>query len=274
MEHILLESSRDGAIVTLTLNRPAVRNAFNSTTITELQRAFLKLGQDPRVRFVVLTGAGQMFCGGADINWMRASRDFTLDKNRRDAAAMAAMYRTLARLPKVTLARVNGPCYGGGVGLVAACDLAIAVDTASFAFSEVNLGIIPAVIAPHVMAKLGYARTLEYFLRGTPLDARKALEYGLLSEVVTSEGLDEAVAQQLRELRTSAPTACTEVKALLRQLPWTPPDRVDDLTVGIISRLRSGPEGQEGLSAFIEKRKPQWALAGEEDDPAPAPEGS
>ncbi len=272
MDHILLETSPDGTIATLTLNRPAVRNAFNSTTITELQRAFLDLGQDPEVRFVVITGAGKMFCGGADINWMRASRDFTLDKNRRDAAAMATMYRTLARLPKITLARVNGPCYGGGVGLVAACDLAIAVDSASFAFSEVNLGIIPAVIAPHVMAKLGYARTLEYFLRGTPLNAHKALEYGLLTKVVESDGLDEAIAGQLKELRTSAPLACTEVKALLRQLPWTPPERVDDLTVGIISRLRSGPEGQEGLSAFIEKRKPEWARI--EEAGSQAPEGS
>lgn len=259
MDHTLLETSPDGTIATVTLNRPAVRNAFNSTTITELQRTFFNLEQDQQVRFVVITGMGPMFCGGADINWMRASRDFTLDKNRRDAAAMASMYRTLTRLPQVTLARVNGPCYGGGVGLVAACDLAIAVQSASFAFPEVNLGIIPAVIAPHVMAKLGYGRTLEYFLKGTPLDAQTAMEYGLLTKVVPVEDLDKAIADQLDKLRSSAPLASTEVKALLRQLPLTPPERVDDLTVGIIARLRSGPEGQEGLSAFIEKRKPDWA---------------
>ncbi len=264
MEHIRQDLSDDGSIATVTLNRPAVRNAFNSTTITELLRIFRELGRDPKVRFVVITGSGSVFCGGADVHWMRASRDFTLDANRRDAAALASMFRSLAHMPKVTLARVNGPCYGGGVGLVAACDIAIASNTVRFAFSEVKLGIIPAVISPHVMKKLGYGRTLEFFLKGTPIDARQAYDCGLISRVVEPGELDKAIQDELGQLRTSAPGACTEVKNLLRQLPKTPFERVDEMTVGFITRIRSGSEGQEGLSAFLEKRKPNWVKTPDE----------
>lgn len=265
MDHLLLETSTDGAVATVTLNRPSLRNAFNSTTVAELQQTFRRLAKDPRVRVVVLTGSGEAFCGGADLNWMRAGKDFTLDRNRTEAAAMASMFHALARLPKVTLARVNGSCYGGGVGLVAACDLAITVDTAHFAFSEVKLGLIPAVIAPHVLAKLGYGRTLELFLTGAPFNAPEALNYGLVTRVVEAEQLDGAVAEQLKQLRGSAPRACAEIKSLLRRLPWTSYQRVDDLTASLIARLRSEAEGQEGLTAFLEKRPPAWALP-------PAPE--
>lgn len=261
----MLERSPDGCVATVTLNRPNLRNAFNSHTISELQQTWRELGEDPKVRFVVITGSGTAFCGGADINWMRASRDFTLDENRRDAAAMAAMFHNLARLPKVTIARVNGPCFGGGVGLVAACDIAIASTAAKFSFSEVKLGIIPAVISPHVMAKLGYGCALNLFLKGNVFDAHEALEHRLVHQVVEPEELEEAVARELEQLRSSAPQACAEIKALLRRLPWTPYERVDALTVGIIARLRSGAEGQEGLAAFCEKRKPAWALPPEDE---------
>jgi methylglutaconyl-CoA hydratase len=262
MWHTLAVTMADG-VATVELNRPEAHNAFDATLIAELTAAFAALGADEAVRAIVLTGAGRSFSAGADLPTMRRSLDLTAEENQADAERLAALFETIDACPRPTIARVNGAAYGGGVGLIAACDVAIATEGATFAFTEVRLGIAPAVIAPYVLRRIGEGHTRALFLTAARFDARRAREIGLVQRVVVTDDLDTAVAEQVALIRAAAPGAIAATKGLIRQLRGLDATEACGATSALIARLRTGAEGQEGLRAFLEKRPPAWADTGE-----------
>ncbi|HEU5278537.1 MAG TPA: enoyl-CoA hydratase-related protein [Gaiellaceae bacterium] len=241
-----LRIERDGGVLRITLAKPERRNAFDAELIAELTEAFSDVGD---ARAVVLAGEGQSFCAGADIEWQRSAVDLSLEENAEDALRLYRMCETIDRCPAPVVARVHGYALGGGSGLVACTDVPIAAPDAIFGFSEVKLGIIPAVISPFVLPKIG-AHARRWFLTGERFDAQTALRIGLVEEV--AEDLDAAVDRVLSELLSGGPEAVREAKRLLRERP------VGRETAQIAARLRSGEEGQEGLRAFLERREPGW----------------
>jgi methylglutaconyl-CoA hydratase len=253
-----LRVARRGGVATVTLDRPDVHNAFNAALIAELTRCFAALGAEPGVRAIVLTGAGQSFSAGADLTWMRQSLDLSAEENVADAERLAAMFETIDRCPRPVVARVNGAAFGGGVGLVAVCDIAVAAEGARFAFSETKLGIAPAVIAPFVVRKIGLSHARALFLTGARFDVARTREIGLVHDVVPADRLDAAVDEQLALLLSSGPEAVGAVKDLLAELPSLDPAAARRATTELIARLRTGAEGQEGIHAFLEKRKAAW----------------
>jgi methylglutaconyl-CoA hydratase len=260
MEPSLLSVRRAGAIAHVELGRPAVRNAFNAPLIAELHRAFDDLAAEPSVRAVVLSGAGTTFCGGADITWMRASLDLAREENLEDARAMSRMFRAIDRFPKPVVGRIQGAALGGGAGLVAVCDVAIASATTRFGFTETKLGILPAVISPFVLAKIGLSHARALALTGERFDARRALAIGLVHEVVAEESdLDAAVARVTDEILTASPSAIAATKALFARVRESTYDNSLDITAAAIATQRTSPEGQDGLRAFLEKRPAAWA---------------
>jgi methylglutaconyl-CoA hydratase len=260
MEASLLVVRRDGPVAYVVLNRPEVRNAFNAELIAQLHRTFDALGTDDGVRAIVLQGEGKSFCGGADINWMRASLDLTLEENVEDASAMSRMFRAIDRVPKLTIARIHGAALGGGAGLVAVCDVAIATRDTVFGFTETKLGILPAVISPFVLAKIGYTHARALALTGERFDSARAHAIGLVHEVAGDEAaLDRAVASRLAQLAGASPTAVAATKALFARVAETSYDATLELTARAIATQRTSPEGQDGLRAFLEKRPPAWA---------------
>jgi methylglutaconyl-CoA hydratase len=259
MEPTLLEVRRDGPIAYLALARPEVRNAFNAELIAELRTAFERLDLDAGVRAVVLSGVGKTFCGGADINWMRASLDLTLEANLEDARAMSRMFRTLDRLTKPVIGRIHGAALGGGAGLVACCDIAIASADALFGFTETKLGIMPAVISPFVLAKIGSSHARALALTGERFSATRALAIGLVHEVVASEAeLDAAIDRVTNEVRSASPTGIAAAKALFARVREEAYDATLETTAQAIAAQRTSAEGQDGLRAFLEKRRPAW----------------
>ena len=248
-------------IATLTLNRPRVHNAFDDDLIAGLTAALASCGADPSVRAVVLTGAGASFSAGADLNWMRGMAAASEAENQADSLRLAALMRTLNFLAKPTIARVNGSAYGGGVGLVACCDLAIGVEGARFALSEVKLGLVPAVISPYVVAAIGGRHARRLFTSGEVFDAAMATRIGLLHECVAAGELDEAVQRALHFLAKGGPLAQAEAKHLaLRTAGQTPEsaEAIDARNAKLIARLRVSEEGQRGIAAFLDKRPPDW----------------
>ncbi|GAB4359492.1 MAG: enoyl-CoA hydratase-related protein [Immundisolibacter sp.] len=246
-------------MATVTLNRPQVRNAFDDVLIAELTTVLGRLGTDPVVRAVVLTGAGEAFSAGGDLNWMRAMAALSAAENQADALRLAQLLETLDRLSKPTLARVNGAAFGGGVGLVACCDIAVAVDGARFGLTEVRLGLAPATIAPYVIRAIGAREARRYFLTGERFDARHALRIGLLHEVVEPDTLDDTVNTVIEHLLHGGPQALTACKHLVAQvIHATDADRLKHDTAALIAQLRVSDEGQEGLAAFFERRAPAW----------------
>lgn len=241
-----LRIERDRAVLRITLARPERRNAFDAELIAELTAAFADVGD---ARAVVLAGDGQSFCAGADIEWQRSTVDLSLDENAEDALRLYRMCEAIDRCPAPVVARIHGYALGGGSGLVACADIAIAAPDTVFGFSEVKLGIIPAVISPFVLPKIG-AHARRYFLTGERFDADTALRIGLISEIATP--LDDAVNQVLAELLSSGPEAVREAKRLVRERP------AGAETAQIAAHLRAGPEGQEGLRAFLDRREPGW----------------
>ena len=259
MQSTRLVVRHEGAIAYVTLARPGVRNAFDATTIAELTSTFDELGGDAAVRAIVLAGEGSAFCGGADVNWMRASLDLDEEANREDARAMSRMFRTIDRVPKAVVARVHGAALGGGAGLVAVCDIAIASVDARFGFTETKLGILPAVISPFVLAKIGASHARALALTGERFDAARALHVGLVHEIVASEPeLDAAVARVVNELQSASPTAIAATKALFARVAASGYDDTLELTTRAIAAQRTSAEGQDGLRAFLEKRSPAW----------------
>src|ERR671917_17016 len=245
-------------VATVSLARPDARNALNEELIGELTRCIEELGQDDEVRVVVLTGEGDFFCAGADVGYMRDTANLSYEENLEDARRIAAMFGAVDRCPKPVVARVRGAATGGGVGLVAAADVAVAEEGTIFAFTEVRLGISPATIAPFVVRKIGHSQVRALFLTGERFDGVRAREIGLVHEVISEEDLDAAVQEKVEGLLTGGPEALAATKALLRELRDAAPDEVTEITARRIAGLRTGEEGQEGLGAFLEKRKPAW----------------
>jgi methylglutaconyl-CoA hydratase len=244
-----LRIERDGELLKVTLARPERRNAFDAALIAELTQAF----GDVDARAVLLAGDGPSFCAGADVEWQRASIDLSYEENVEDALRLYRMLATLDACPAPVVARVQGYALGGGSGLVACADIAVAAEDATFGFSEVKLGIIPAVISPFVLPRIGVGAARRYFLTGERFDAATALRIGLVHEAVPASTLDDAVSQILAELATSGPQAAREAKRLLREGPR------DEETARVAARLRASEEGQEGLRAFLARRPPSWA---------------
>jgi methylglutaconyl-CoA hydratase len=262
--HINILTEIDLGVGIITLNRPERHNAFDAELIGELSEAIESMAAEPAVRVLVISSTGRSFCAGADLNWMRAAAGYSSEENLRDARALAEMLRRLAQCPKPTIARVQGPAYGGGVGLVACCDVAIATIDAQFSLTEVKLGLIPAVISPHVIAAIGERHARRYMLTAERFSAAEAYRLGLLHEMVADEAaLDEAVGEIVEALRNNAPGAMTECKDLIAAVAWRPlsPAVVED-TAQRITRLRASDEGREGMTAFLEKRKPGWIAQG------------
>lgn len=242
----------------VTLKRAEVHNAFNALMIEELARAFQLLARDPQLHGVLLEGEGPSFCAGADVNWMRESATLREEENLSDAHRLASMLRSIEQCPVPVIARVQKFALGGGAGLVAASDIVVAEESARFAFSEVKLGIVPAVISPFVLRKIGTTAARRYFVTGERFDARRAFAIGLIQEVVPLEKLDEQVESIIQQLLSSAPQAVRVSKQLALTVGTLSPDAALELTTSTIARIRVTPEGQEGLSAFLEKRKPNW----------------
>ena len=256
--HITIERSFQDKIATVTLRRPQVHNAFNTQVIQDLTSAFTELSPDERLYGVVLTGEGPSFSAGADVNMMKEATTFNEEQNLDDALRLADLLHMINTFPCPVLARVNGTAMGGGVGLISACDIVIAAESARFAFSEVKLGIAPAVISPYVIRKIGETHARVLFVTGERFSATHAHAIGLVHSVVPLEHLDEAVAKALHELVTSAPQAIRACKALAMEVGQMSYEDARRHTAETIARLRTSAEGQEGLRAFLEKRKPNW----------------
>ena len=256
-DSVLLQTDARG-VATLTLNRADKHNAFDDAIIAELTDKLKLLDADAGVRVVVLTGAGKTFSAGGDLNWMRSMASFSEKENVDDALKLAELMETLDTLHKPTIARVNGPAYGGGVGLVACCDIAIANESAKFALTEVRLGLIPAVISPYVIAAIGAREARRYFLTAEVIEAKQAYDMGLVHEVVTPDILDETIGIIVTALLKGGPKAILTAKAFIAEQAG---DRraLRKKTAEIIAKLRVSPEGQEGLTAFLEKRSPSWS---------------
>ena len=245
-------------IATITLNRPEVHNAFNEVMIAELTEVFKEISEDEQVRVVVLTGEGKSFSAGADLNWMKKMINFSYEQNLDDSLKLAELFYLMYSLPKPIIAKVNGAAIGGGTGLVAVCDIAIASEKAKLSLSEVKLGLVPACISPYVIRKVGEGRCREFFLTGERLTAKRAEELGLVNRAVPPEELDQAVAQKAAQLVSSGPEALAMCKELLKNVPGMDFERAKTYTADMIASMRISDEGQEGMNAFLEKRKPKW----------------
>jgi methylglutaconyl-CoA hydratase len=240
----------------ITIARPERKNAFDATLIAELTAAVGRV--DRSARAVVLRSEGDVFCAGADVEWMRGMADYSLEQNVADSKALAGMFRALYDLEMPLIARVQGPASGGGAGLVAVADIAIASTEATFAFTETRLGILPAVVSPYVIRKIGPARATALFVTGSRIDAKRAHEIGLVERLVEPSDLDAAVQRVLDAIVSGGPTAVNAAKRLVRDVESRPIDEVVDLTIKRIAEIRVSHEGQEGLRAFLERRDPRW----------------
>ena len=259
MPYQTLELESAGPVTTLWMNRPTAHNAFDETLIADLTAACRTLDADPTVRVVILAGRGKSFSAGADLNWMQRASAQGVDENLADARALAHMLRTLAEMKKPTIARIQGAALGGGMGLAAACDIAVASADAVFATSEVRLGIIPATISPYVLRAIGARQALRYFQTGERMDAARAKEIGLVHEVVAPDQLDAKVAEIAAALLLGGPLAQAAAKELIRAVDHQPVnDNLLEDSAHRIAHLRATPEGREGVAAFLEKRSPAW----------------
>ena len=254
-----LEISVAGRVATITLNRPDVRNAFNETAIADIAMAFDEVGQDLDVRAIVLAANGPAFCAGADLNWMKKMASYSRDENEADAMRLADMLRTIYFSPKPVVAKVQGDCYAGGMGLVAACDIVVASEGVNFCLSEVKLGLIPATISPYVIKAMGEQASRRYFLTAERFSATQAKHMGLAHEIVVPEALDSTVQAIAAALCANSPNAVREAKRLVREVAGVP---IDDAmladTADRIAAIRASNEGREGVASFLEKRKPSW----------------
>ena len=246
-------------VARISLNRPEVHNAFNAAMVREIAEAFEEAQGDESVRVVVLTGIGESFCAGADLNWMREIIRYSFEQNLKESMEVAELMHKIYSLSKPTIARINGAAIGGGNGLFSACDIAVASERARFGLSEVKIGLVPAAISPYVMRRIGESAARELFLTGERFDARRALEIGLVNKVVPHDKLEVKVDEIIRLLLSSGPEAIASCKELLHKVPAMTDAEAKVYTAEMIARLRVSQEGQEGMAAFLEKRKPRWA---------------
>lgn len=253
-----VEVKAENQVAWVALNRPEVRNAFNEVMIAELIQVLDEVERDDSVRVMVLTGNGKAFCAGADLKWMKKMKDFTVEENYKDALELAELMYKLYHLPKPTIARVNGASIGGSNGLVAACDMAVASHRAEFSLSEVKIGLVPACIGPYLLKKTGEAACRQLFLSGERISADQAKRLGLINDVVTHVNLTTRVKEKVANLLTSGPHALAVSKDLLGRISEMPLSEAKDYTARVIAELRTGDEAQEGMAAFLEKRRPDW----------------
>lgn len=262
MEFTTLTVAIDRHVATVTLNRPDVRNAFNESVIAELSGAFRALGNEAAVRAIVLAGNGPAFCAGADLNWMKKMAGYSHDENLADAMGLAGMLHTIWSCPKPVIARVHGDAYAGGVGLVAACDIAVAADHAHFCLSEARLGLLPATISPYVIRSMGEQAARRYFITAERFDAAEALRLGFVHAVVPADALDAKVTELATALVANSPHAVRESKRLVQDVAGR---AIDDAlladTAERIATIRASEEGREGVRSFLEKRSPSWRPA-------------
>lgn len=260
MNYETLQIAVTGGVGTIWMNRPEVRNAFNETMIAELTQAFRAADADQNVRAVVLAGRGPAFCAGADLNWMKKMSGYSLEENHADAMGLAAMLNTIYMMKKPTVARVHGPAFAGGMGLVAACDIAVAVEAAEFCLSEVKLGLTASTISPYVVAAMGERQARRYFLTAERFSAAEALRIGLVHQLVAMAELDTSVDALLAQLLAASPAAIAASKELIRSVARGAigQDMIAD-TAGRIAAARTSPDGKEGIRSFLEKRKPSWS---------------
>lgn len=255
-ETLTLTKKDDKSIIAL--NRPEVHNAMNDTLLHELTDCFRHLSTDDSVKIIILTGNGKSFCAGADLSWMKQMVSYSMEENKKDSRLLLNMYETIHSCPKPVIGRVNGAAFGGGIGLLAVCDITITVPEAIFAFSEVKLGIIPAVISTFVAPRMTPAMMRRFFITGERFDATTAQRIGLIDIITSPEKLDTTIDSYIEQVRSSGPHAIKEIKHLLYQLQKMDLAEYKEFTVNKISELRVSPEGQEGIKGFLEKRKPTW----------------
>lgn len=254
-----LRVEREGAVARVTLNRPEVRNAFNDAVIAELTAVFDALGRDDSLRAIVLAAEGKAFCAGADLNWMKAMAGYSWDENHADASALAHMLWTVWRCPVPVIARVQGDAYAGGVGLVAVCDIVVAVDTAGFCLSEAKLGLMPATIGPYVVRAMGEQASRRYFVTAERFSAAQAHRLGLVHELVTADTLDEKLRELTDALCANGPMAVRACKRLVQDVAHAPIDAaLRDETARRIADIRASDEGREGVASFLNKTRPAW----------------
>lgn len=259
MSHRYLTLTVNAGVATVTLTQPEIRNAFSDEVILEITEAFRVAGERPDVRAIVLAAEGPAFCAGANLNWMRRMADYDRAENLQDAGALAEMLRTIYACPKPTIARVQGDVYAGGMGLVAACDMAVSSDNAGFCLSEVKIGLVPGTIAPYVLRAMGARAGHRYFLTGERFDAAEALRIGFVHQVVAIDQLDDAVDGLLKALLASGPDAVRSCKKLVLDVAEREINaQLIASTVEVIANIRASDEGKEGVQAFLSKRKPAW----------------
>jgi methylglutaconyl-CoA hydratase len=258
MNYTCLKYQQDGPLARVMFNRPEIHNAFNATVITEMSSLFGEIAKDESVRVVLLTGEGKSFCAGADLNWMREVINQSFEQNLAEANALARLFYQIYTFKRPVVGRINGAAIGGGTGFVAVCDIAIAAESAKFSFSEVKIGVVPACIGPYVIRKMGEGKARELFITGERMDARRALEVGLVNKVVPDAELDTEVNKLIESISTSGPEAVAMAKKLVSEVPAMTPDEFKPYTAEMIARLRVSNEGQEGMDAFLNKRKPNW----------------
>lgn len=256
-----IEVERQGAVVRVTLNRPEVRNAFNDAMIAELTDWAGSVARDTDLRAVVMAGSGPSFCAGADVAWMSQTVEYTRARNVEDALAASRMFAAIDAIPLPVIGRIHGAAIGGGAGLVAVCDVAIAEEQTTFGFTEVKLGIIPAVISPFVLSKIGASAARELFTTGRRFAALHAQEIGLVHTVVPAQDLEAATGAVLGECLAAGPEAVAAIKSLLMRIRGLAPEEAMLTTAEALAARRVSAEGQEGLRAFLEKRKPRWSRA-------------
>jgi methylglutaconyl-CoA hydratase len=259
MSYQTIELEVDGKLATVRLNRPDMRNAFNETAIAEITQAFRTLSMDGDIRAIILAARGTAFCAGADLNWMKKMAGYTRDENRADAGQLAEMLRVIYACPKPVVAKVQGDCYAGGMGLVAACDIALAAEKANFCLSEVKLGLIPATISPYVIRAMGENAARRYFLTAERFSAQEAHRIGFVHAVVSDDALDSSADDIVKALVANSPNAVKEAKRLVQDVAGTPLNGalIAD-TAERIADIRASDEGREGVRSFLEKRKPGW----------------
>lgn len=258
MKYETIEILREKDVVTVALNRPEVHNAMNEKLMRELTSCFKELSIEDKTKIIILTGNGKSFCAGADLNWMKSMAKFSKEENIKDSRLLLDLFETIYNCPKPVIGRINGHAFGGGLGLIAVCDLTIAPPGLKFAFSEVKLGIIPAVISTFVVRRIGLSHMRRLFITGERFNSEHAKEIGLIDYVVPEEEFDVKIQKYVEQIRSSGPKAIEEVKNLVNNYQKMDVEHYKEFTVEKIAELRVSQEGQEGVNAFLEKRKPKW----------------
>ena len=258
MNYTTVKYEKQNRVARVTFNRPEIHNAFNATVIAEMRQVFSEIEKDDDIRVVVLTGAGKSFCAGADLNWMRSVVNQSFEENLAESNALAELFHSMYSCKRPIIGRINGAAIGGGTGFVAVCDIAIAAQSAVFSFSEVKIGLIPACIGPYVIKKIGEGKTRELFITGERMNAERAHEVGLVNKIVDDNQLDTEVDKLIKFILSSGPEAVAMAKKLIGEVPAMTPEQFKPFTAEMIARLRISDEGQEGMDAFLNKRKPRW----------------